>query len=202
MSEALEMARELVRKLEAEEKENENKKVPLSALFPGETFKIGKRDFIVLEHTDNGTKVISKELIVEDVVFDEDTRDYNKSSIKNIIETEIQPWIEKKVGAENLVAHKVHLTSVDMQEEFEPWQGFVRLLTFDEAREYNDFLVNEDLDDWWWTMTPWSTEKRGWKYSLAVVSPSGVIGGNGCRNCVGVRPVCILKSNIFVSKGE
>lgn len=202
MSEALEMARELVRKLEAEEKENENKKVPLSALFSGETFKIGKRDFIVLEHTDNGTKVISKELIVEDVVFDEDTRDYNKSSIKNIIETEIQPWIEKKVGAENLVSHKVHLTSVDMQEEFEPWKGCVRLLTFDEAREYNDFLVNEDLDDWWWTMTPWSTEKRGWKYSLAVVSPSGDFSNYNCYSCRGVRPVCILKSNIFVSKGE
>ena len=62
MSEALEMARELVRKLEAEEKENKNKKVPLSALFPGETFKIGGRDFIILEHTDNGTKVISKGL--------------------------------------------------------------------------------------------------------------------------------------------
>lgn len=202
MSEALEMARELVRKLEAEEKGNENKNVLLSALFPGETFKIGERNFIVLEHKDNGTKVISKELIVENVVFDEDTRDYNKSSIKNIIETEIQPWIEKKVGAENLVAHKVHLTSVDMQDEFEPWQGCVRLLTFDEAREYNDFLVNEDLDDWWWTMTPWSTEKRGWKYSLAVVSPSGSIRNFNYLNFNGVRPVCILKSNIFVSKGE
>ena len=202
MSEALEMARELVRKLEAEEKENENKKVPLSALFPGETFKIGESDFIVLEHTDNGTKVISKGLFKESVVFDENTREYNKSSIKNIIETEIQPWIEKKVGEENLVAHKVHLTSVDMQDEFEPWQGCVRLLTFDEAREYNDFLVNEDLDDWWWTMTPWSTEKREWKYSLAVVSPSGYVFRSNYDYYYGVRPVCILKSNIFVSKGE
>ena len=200
MSEALEMARELVRKLEAEEKENENKKVPLSALFPGETFKIGERDFIVLEHTDNGTKVISKGLFKESVVFDENTRDYNKSSIKNIIETEIQPWIEKKVGAENLVAHKVHLTSVDMQEEFEPWKGCVRLLTFEESREYNDFLVKEDLGDWWWTMTPWSTEKRGWKYSLAVVSPSGFFSNYYCDFSFGVRPVCILKSNIFESE--
>lgn len=106
MSEALEMARELVRKLEAEEKENDNKKVPLSALFQGETFKIGERDFIVLAHTGNGTKVISKELIVEDVVFDEDTRDYNKSSIKNIIETEIQPWIEKKLERKTLLLTK------------------------------------------------------------------------------------------------
>ena len=202
MSEALEMARELVRKLEAEEKENENKnkKVPLSALFPGETFKIGESDFIVLEHTDNGTKVISKGLFKESVVFDENTREYNKSSIKNIIETEIQPWIEKKVGEENLVAHKVHLTSVDMQDEFEPWQGCVRLLTFDEAREYNDFLVNGDLDDWWWTMTPWSTENRGWKYSLAVVSPSGCIcSGNYCSS-FGVRPFCIFSSAIFESE--
>ena len=86
-----------------------------------------------------------------------------------------------------------------MQDEFEPWQGCVRLLTFDEAREYNDFLVKEDLGDWWWTMTPWSAEKRGWKYSLAVVSPSGGIGDGDCSRYGGVRPVCIFSSAIFES---
>lgn len=174
----------------------------LSALFPGETFKIGKRDFIVLEHTDNGTKVISKELIAENVVFDEDTKDYNKSNIKNMIETEIQPWIEKDVGEENIVTHKVHLTSVDMQEEFEHWQGCVRLLTFDESRKYNDLLVNKELEDWCWTCTPWSTDDRDYKYAVAVVSPLGCVNYNFCDDYNGVRPFCILKSNIFVSKGE
>ena len=42
----LEMARNLVAKLEAEEKE---KKVQLKELKPGETFMIGEHEFIVLE---------------------------------------------------------------------------------------------------------------------------------------------------------
>ena len=64
MSRELELARELVRKLEEAEKDN---KVQLSELQPGETFKIGEHDFIVLEQ--NGcsgtTNVISKGFMSE-----------------------------------------------------------------------------------------------------------------------------------------
>ena len=78
----------------------------------------------------------------------------------------------------------------------------IRPLTFDEVREYNDLLVNKELDDWWWTCTSWSTKERGWKYGIAVVSPSASIDRGYCDGDNGVRPFCILKSNIFVSKGE
>ena len=46
------------------------------------------------------------------------------------------------------------------------------------------------------------TADRGLKYSIAVVSPSGNFNFNFCGSDGGVRPVCILKSNIFVSKGD
>ena len=45
MSKALDMARELVKKLKEEEKQS---KVQLSTLNPGDVFKIGEHDFIVL----------------------------------------------------------------------------------------------------------------------------------------------------------
>lgn len=199
MSKALEMARELVKQLEEAEKE---KKVQLSELEPGEVFKIGEHDFIVLEQGIVQTKVISKDFMAENVVFDKDTRDYNKSNLKKVIEEEIQPIIEEAVGEENIVEHIVKLTSVDMQSEFDDCKCKVRPITFDEAREYNNLIVNEDLDDWWWTCTPWSTEERNWEYQIAVVSPSGNVCGSICGIGNGVRPFCILKSNIFVSKGE
>ena len=201
MSRELELARELVRKLEEAEKDN---KVQLSELQPGETFKIGEHDFIVLEQ--NGcsgtTNVISKGFMSEDIVFDDDTKDYNNSNLKKIIEENIQPAIEAGVGVGNIIEQVVSLTSVDMQGEFKPCYCKVRPITFDEARKYNNLLVNKDLDDWWWTCTPWSTADRGWKRTITVVSPSGGIGISGCGNVDGVRPFCILKSNIFVSKGE
>lgn len=199
MSKELEAARELVRILEEKEKSN---KVQLSILNPGEVFKIGEHDFIVLEQKQEQTMVISKGFMAENKRFDDDTRDYNKSSIKNLIESDIQPIIENEVGADNLVEHEVDLTSVDMQNEFDTCRCKVRPITFDEARKYNSLIANEDLDDWWWTCTPWSTKERGWGCSVTVVSSSGNFYGNFCYCSCGVRPVCILKSNIFVSKGE
>lgn len=197
MSKALEVARELVKQLENEERKN---KVQLSTLVPGDVFGIGENDFIVLERMGSKTKVISKNFMAENVIYDENSRDYNESNLKRVIEDEIQPIIESEVGEENLFEHMVELTSVDMQHEFFDRNYKVRPITFDEARKYNNLLPNKDLDDWWWTCTPWSTAERGWTYSMAVVSSAGNFDGSGCRNGGGVRPVCILKSNIFVSK--
>lgn len=197
MSKALEVARELVRQLEEAERKN---KVELSTLAPGDVFEIGKNDFIVLEQMSFETKVISKDFMAENIVYDEDSRDYNESNLKKVIEDEIQPIIESEVGENNLVEHTVELTSVDMQHEFDDCKCKVRPITFDETRKYNNLLPNKELDDWWWTCTPWSTAERGCKYSIAVVSSAGHISNNRCINSNGVRPVCILKSNIFVSK--
>lgn len=177
-------------------------KVELGALSPGKVFEIGGHDFIVLEQQEGQTTVISKKIMVENVVFDDNTRDYNKSSLKKLIENDIQPVIENVVGTKNIVEHEVALTSVDMQNEFKSCKCKVRPITFDEARKYNSLLVDENLPDWYWTCTPWSTEARGWKYSVAVVSPSGYVRNNSYNVSVGVRPFCILKSNIFVSEEE
>ena len=197
MSKALEVARELARQLEEAERKN---KVELSTLAPGDVFEIGKNDFIVLEQMSFETKVISKDFMAENIVYDEDSRDYNESNLKKVIEDEIQPIIESEVGENNLVEHTVELTSVDMQHEFDDCKCKVRPITFDETRKYNNLLPNKELDDWWWTCTPWSTAERGCKYSIAVVSSAGNFYYRYCYNNYGVRPVCILKSNIFVSK--
>lgn len=199
MSKELELARELVKQLEEAERAN---RVQLSELDPGDVFKIGENDFIVLEHNYDTTTVISKGFMAENVVFDEDTRDYNKSNLKKVIEKCIQPVIESEVGVENLVEYDNSLLSVDNQKEFEPCRAKVMPPNFGLVIRFNNLIVNKDLDDWWWTCTPWSTADRGLKYSMSVVSPSGDVNDGRCNVNFGVRPVCILKSNIFVSKGD
>lgn len=196
MSKVLEVARELVRQLEEAERKN---KVELSTLAPGDVFEIGKNDFIVLEQIGAETKIISKNFMAKDIVYDEASRDYNKSNLKEIIEDKIQPIIESEVGENNLVEHIVELTSVDMQHEFDDCKCKVRPITFDEARKYNNLLPNKELNDWWWTCTPWSTAEREWKYSVAVVSSAGDVCGRGCNSSGGVHPVCIFSSSIFES---
>lgn len=198
------MKREIARLEELAAKETpvpeQSDKVQLNTLSIGNTFHIGEHEFIVLEHGMDGTCIISKDYIGERRVFDDGTRDYGESSLREFMNETILPMLEKEVGAENIVEHEVELISVDMQQEFDSVHCKVRPITFDEARKYNALLVNPELSGWYWTCTPWSTKERGWEYSMAVVSPSGNFGSGGCSYCDGVRPFCILKSNIFVSR--
>ena len=199
MSKELEAARALVKMLEERDQSN---KVKLESLKAGEAFCIGENDYIVLEQHEGKTKVISKDFIAESRKFADDTADYKTSGLRKCIEAEIQPTIENEVGAENLVEHTVSLTTVDGQNDYGELTCKVRPITFDEARKYNNLIVNNDLDDWWWTCTAWTSPNREYNRSIAVVLPSGHVGNSNCSYSNGIRPVCILKSNIFVSKGE
>ena len=198
-SNVLELSRKLVAAIE---KENQKNKVMLKDIPVGGKFDTGIGRFIVLEQKENYTAVITEDLYREDVKFDDDCTDYKKSSLRELCEGEILNEFSDEFGEENICTNEAGLVTLDGQEVFGKLLTKVRPLTFDEAREYNDLLVNKDITDWYWTCTPWSTKERGWEYSVAVVSPSGYIFRNFCSNGFGVRPFCILKSNIFVSKVE
>lgn len=198
-SNILELAKKLVAAIEEEDQKN---KVMLKDIPVGGKFDTGIGRFIVLEQKENYTAVITEDLYREDVKFDDDCTDYKKSPLRELCEGEILNEFVAEFGEDNICENEAGLVTVDGQEVFGKLLTKVRPLTFDEAREYNDLLVNKDLPDWYWTCTPWSTKERGWKYSVAVVSPSGSINCNCCNYGRGVRPFCILKSNIFVSKVE
>lgn len=197
MSKELEAARALVKMLEEREQSN---KVKLESLKAGETFYIGENGYIVLKHHERKTKVISRNFIAEDRKFADDTADYKTSGLRKYIEAEIQPTIENEVGAENLVEHRVSLETVDGQDNYGELTCKVRPITFDEARQYNNLIVNNDLDDWWWTCTAWTSPNREYNRSIAVVLPSGYFSNNYCYGSGGVRPVCIFSPSIFESK--
>lgn len=198
-SNVLELAKKLVAAIEKEDQKN---KVMLKDIPVGGKFDTGIGRFIVLEQKENYTAVITEDLYREDVKFDDDCTDYKKSPLRELCEGEILNEFVAEFGEDNICENEAGLVTVDGQEVFGKLLTKVRPLTFDEAREYNDLLVNKDLPDWYWTCTPWSTKERGWKYSVAVVSPSGDVDYDDCDDCRGVRPFCILKSNIFVSKVE
>ena len=198
-SSVLELAKKLVAAIEEEDRKN---KVMLKDIPVGGKFDTGIGRFIVLEQKEDSTVVITEGLYREDVKFDDDCTDYKKSSLRELCEGEILNEFSDEFGEENICTNEAGLVTVDGQEVFGKLLTKVRPLTFDEAREYNDLLVNKDLPDWYWTCTSWSTKERGWKCSVAVVSPSGYVSDYDYYDSRGVRPFCILKSNIFVSKVE
>lgn len=196
MNKILEKAKELVAMLE----ETENKdKFKLSTVKPGGVIELVEDEFVVLDHDDGGTLVISKELMAEDVKFGENT-DFNGSNVQHVLYEDILPKLEEAVGKDNILSQTVKLTTVDNQNVYEDVTGKIRLLTFDEVRKYNLLIVNEDFGDYWWLMTPWTSKDR-WEHPVAVVSPGGDVHYWSCVNSSGVRPVLYLKSNIFVSLG-
>lgn len=196
--EILQKAKELVELLEKQEKTG---KVALSTLKRGDVFQTtGKRKYKVLEQYGDTVKIISLDLVKENVEFGDDT-DYNKSNVKKLCDIEILKDFEEEFGAESIEEHTVDIITVDGQ-KVGSVKCKIRPITFDEAREYTDITPNNDLNDWYWTLSPWSTEERGWSKSFTVVSPSGDVFSLNYYSGFGVRPVCILKSNIFVSKVE
>lgn len=196
--EILQKAKELVELLE---KQEEAGKVALSTLKRGDVFQAtGKRKYKVLEQYGDTTKIISLDLVKENVEFG-DSSDYKTSKVKKLCDTEILKDFEEEFGAGNIETHTVAIITADGQ-KLGTVDCKIRPITFDEVRGYTDVTPNPCLNDWYWTLSPWSTKERGWEKSLAVASPSGYFDGNDCDDVNGVRPVCILKSNIFVSKAE
>lgn len=196
--EILQKAKELVELLE---KQEETGNVELSMLKRGDVFQTtGKRKYKVLEQYGDTTKIISLDLVKENVEFG-DTSDYKTSKVKKLCDTEILKDFEEEFRAGNIETHTADIITADGQ-KVGSVKCKIRPITFDEAREYTDIMPHRCLDGWYWTLSPWSTKERGWEKVCTVVSPSGYFSSYGCSNDNGVRPVCILKSNIFVSKAE
>jgi hypothetical protein len=170
----------------------------LSCIKAGNTFKIGEHEFIVLEQSGDTTAVLSKDLIGEDVVFG-DTPDFAKSKIKKELD-KFAAEISGIIGTDALVTHTVDQTTLDGMSHYGVTKAKMSLMTIDHVRKHADVLDKHKVDKYYWLVTPWSTPDRGYKTSMCVVAPSGCVNSIG-SNCgrIGVRPFCILKSDIFVS---
>ena len=173
--------------------------VMLSKVAVGATVKIGGHEMVVLEQADHTTVLIRKQLLREEQRFG-GSNNYDGSGVDDLC-NEFAEDICAAVGEENVVVHAVDLTSDDGLKDYGQIQRRASLLTADRYRKYVELLDKHKPDAWWWLATPHSTDRHGNDSWVKCVSPSGNIyydnfnfGGNG------VRPFCILKSNIFVSK--
>ena len=188
---------ELISRVETLEKKLGVTHIP-KGLKIGDEFELADINWKILDITDAGYMCIGDSL--GDKKFDENSSDWNESSLREYLNNEFYEKIAREVGRENIISSKRNLLSLDGQTEYGESDDFVSLLTVDEYRKYRKLIPN--TGDWWWLVTPWSTPCNEYSKTVTVVSPSGDIYGNGCDCSNGVRPVCILKSNIFVSKGD
>lgn len=173
-------------------------KKPLSEVRVGDTFKIGVHEFIVLEQRGADTVALSKNLIEDEIAFG-DTPEFAKSNVKKILD-KFAVEIASEIGDDNLMEHAVDQTTLDGIYYYDMSDSKMSLMTIDHVRKYANVLDNHKVDKWYWLVTPWSTPARGWERAMCAVAPSGFVyyDISFCSSS-GVRPFCILKSDIFVS---
>lgn len=197
MSKALDMARELVKQLEEAEKSN---KVQLSELKVGGIFNLAGLNWKILDITDKGYMCLADKL--ENVMeFDSESSNWFASQLREYLNTELIEEIAEEIGEENIIPFNRNLLSIDGQTEYGECEDKVSLLTIDEYRKYRSLIPN--MDSWWWLITPWSTPcNKNYHTSVVSVNQFGTVSYGSCGNYNSVRPLCVLKSNIIVSKGE
>lgn len=186
---------ELISRVETLEKKLGVTHIP-KGLKIGDEFELADVNWKILDITDAGYMCIGDSL--GDKKFDENSSDWNESSLREYLNNEFYEKIAREVGRENIISSKRNLLSLDGQTEYGESDDFVSLLTVDEYRKYRKLIPN--TGDWWWLVTPWSTPCNEYSKTVTVVSPSGDFGNLNCYGVLGVRPVCIFSSSIFESE--
>lgn len=177
-------------------------KVQLSTLKPKDVFKIGDEEFIVLEQTDAGTKVISKQFAYCNMKFG-DCADWKQSPIRTLLNGEYYNKISKLVGANNIIPMERDLTSLDGLDDYGTCTDKITLLSASEYAKYHKTLgLKSNYPDWWWTITPASTPSNDYSRSVCYVYSNGILDWRGCGYCYGVRPFLTLDSSIFVLENK
>lgn len=173
-------------------------KVELSTLKPNDEFKLGDEVFIVLEQTDNGTRVISKEFAYNDVKFG-DNSNWNVSPIRRMLNNEYFKKIAAIIGEKNILSMDRDLTSLDGLDDYGTCTDKVSLLTSAEYAKYHKILgLKSNYPDWWWLITPASTPSNDYSRNVCFVGSGGVLYWVGCGCSCGVRPFLNLESSISV----
>ena len=172
--------------------------VKLADLKPGEMFKVAGFEMVVLEQSGDTTAVICKKPLDKEYEFGS-SNNYDGSKVDELC----ADWGKKiadAVGEDNLVMHTVDLTADDGLKDYGSVKRKASSLTAQRYRRYVEILDLHKADSWWWLATAFSTPTHNYSRTALCVSPSGYVyyGCYGYDN--GVRPFCILKSNIFVSK--
>ena len=164
----------------------------------GDTFELAGVNWKIIDVTSDGYVCLADS--IGDMEFDSENNDWRTSDLRKYLNEEFLKKIESEIGAGNLIEFERNLLSLDGQTEYGTCDDKVSLLTVDEYRKYRKLIPN--TGDWFWLISPWSTPCNDFKNSVAVVAPSGNVRDRNYYFSFGVRPFCILKSNIFVSKGE
>ena len=175
-----------------------NMKKLLAELTIGDEFRLAKVTWKILDITDMGYMCLAEPM--DNKKFDFNDNNWKTSDLRSYLNKEFLEEIEEEIGKGNTLELERNLLSLDGQTEYGTCIDKVSLLTIDEYRKYRKYIPN--ASKWWWLITPSSTLCNNQSVAVTIVTCSGDITNECYGISFGVRPLCVLNSNIFVSKGK
>lgn len=175
-----------------------DEKVKLGSLEKGDDFRLGSYEFFIYGHTDDGVIVVLKDLLHNNVEFGENNN-YDGSQVDDIC-NKFYSDLKDIVGEDNIVEYELDLTTDDGLKDYGVVKRKMSLITAQMYRKEVELFDKYKIDKWWWTATAYSTPLHESNFFVKCVSPDGNVNCDSYGSSIGVRPFCILKSNIFVSK--
>ena len=165
--------------------------------YQGERFVYGKKNCIVLEHTDDGTLCM---------VLDEDfesefgeTNNFAESELRKKLNGEyLDEWVKDGVDRASFVLMQVDLTVNDGLKGYGTCECFLAPRTCDQHRKYR-YLIPNPKGNWEWTATAYSTKANGYSLTAYQVTVAGGLSINYSVNVAyGVRPLFKLNPDAII----
>ncbi len=179
---------------------NGDNKVKLSELNPGDEFYIGSSVYVVVDHIDGTTKVISKE-IAHKMVFDYNClNDYRMSAIRELLNTYDYNYIAYDIDKHNIVPTKCDMGTLDGSGSYGTSKENITILSLDEYRKYYGILndIPNFTSEVQWLSTPVSM-KNQFKSFVCTIDKDGLIDRMPSDSqSIGVRQFFTLKSSTEV----
>lgn len=163
---------------------------------PKQEFTIGEIAFTVIQTAESWVKCIASECIGEGAFDAKNRNDFAASDIRAFLNGEfLQKLIEAGAPEAMFEYFNVDLTADDGLKNYGGDRVRVGLITCDEYRLLRG-NIPELPDIWWWTATPDSPKNSYVRFvhSIGALDSDYAYGGD-----CGVRPLCVLKSEILKS---
>ncbi len=202
-------AQEYLRKLVGEDKaklffEEEIKTADICSAKVGSFIKYAGLEWVVLEHRKKGTLILAKHRLYNRAFDSSNHNDWEASSLRaelNNFNTGGYCVADERTGnikKSDLVEFERDLLTDDGMTDYGKCKDYISLITCEEYRKFRKLIPN--ADDWWWTAT---ADSLAYNSLVRIVGSSGTLNFNSaCYGVLGVRPLCLLKSDTEVELCE
>ena len=165
----------------------------------GETFRLAGMEFIKFPSVDGKTPVVMRNIAFLSRFGS--NNDLRCSDVLKKMQEDILPKIIDAIGGENVLTFETDLTTLDGLKPYGVMESKISLPTLDFYRQHVEIFDKHPVKNWWWLATPESAKPHCDPNWITCVAPSGYFSNGHCDYylVLGVRPFCILKSDIFVS---